>query len=47
MVTMAGGGCSPKGPISGGGGFTSGGGSVPPTVASGQEAWGEVVVVAC
>jgi hypothetical protein len=50
-ATMAEGGCSPKGAVDGGGGFTSDSGGVPPTVGHGQEArgwgWGEVVFVAC
>jgi hypothetical protein len=41
-ATMAEGGCSPKGAVDGGGGFTSDSGGVPPTVGHGQEArgWG-------
>jgi hypothetical protein len=44
---MAGSGCSLKGAIGGDGGFTSGSVDVPPAVGRGQEAGGEVVVVAC
>jgi hypothetical protein len=44
---VAGSGSSLKGAIGGDGGFTSGSVDVPPAVGRGQEAGGEVVVVAC